>query len=147
MRLPTLIISHRLFLSEGMVTVVVGVAIWFLLPDCEFPMPFCTVCLRNKWLISLLVPETARWLTDREKAFIQARLPANSPRSNEKDFNWREIIESLKDRRLWLFTAIWAIYTVATSGVRFYQATVIANLGFTYVSHYLTNYKCSIRLY
>lgn len=36
MRLFMLTISCRLFLSEGLVTVVVGVAVWFLLPDCEF---------------------------------------------------------------------------------------------------------------
>ena len=40
-------------------------------------------------------------------------------------------MESLKDIRLWLFTLIWALYTVGTSGVRFYQPTVIADLGFT----------------
>lgn len=44
-----------------------------------------------------------------------------------------EIWSSLRDIRLWLFTLIWALFTVGTSGVRFYQPTVIANLGFTYV--------------
>lgn len=50
------------------------------------------------------------------------------------DFDFREIISSLKDKRLWLFTLIWATFTIGTSGVRFYQPTVIANLGFTLVS-------------
>lgn len=49
------------------------------------------------------------------------------------DFNFSEIISSLKDKRLWLFTLIWATFTIGTSGVRFYQPTVIANLGFTSV--------------
>ncbi|KAI0469648.1 MFS general substrate transporter [Xylariaceae sp. FL0804] len=102
-----------LFMVEGLVTIVVGVAIWFLLPD---------------------FPETARWLTDKEKAFIQARLPSNAPRSTEINFNFREIIESLKDVRLWLFTAIWATFTVGTNGTRFYQSTVIADLGFTNIA-------------
>ncbi|KAK1765156.1 major facilitator superfamily domain-containing protein [Phialemonium atrogriseum] len=102
-----------LFLVEGIVTVVVGVAIWFLLPD---------------------FPDTAKWLTDREKAFIQARLPSNAPRTKEQNFKWAEIVESLQDKRLWLFTAIWAIYTVGTSGVTFYQSTVIVNLGFTNIA-------------
>jgi nitrate/nitrite transporter NarK len=35
---------------------------------------------------------------------------------------------------LWLFTLIWATFTVGTSGVRFYQPTVIANLGFTTIA-------------
>lgn len=50
------------------------------------------------------------------------------------NFRWREILESLKDVRLWLFTLIWAFYTIGTSGVRFYQPTVIADLGFTDVA-------------
>ncbi|KAI0126839.1 major facilitator superfamily domain-containing protein [Xylariales sp. AK1849] len=99
-----------LFLAEAIATIVVGVAVWFLLPN---------------------FPETARWLTDKEKAFIQARLPPNAPRAAEQNFKFSEIVSSLKDIRLWLFTLIWAFFTVGTSGVRFYQSTVISNLGFT----------------
>ncbi|KAJ5950057.1 hypothetical protein N7454_001641 [Penicillium verhagenii] len=102
-----------LFLTEGIATVIFGVAIWFLLPD---------------------FPETAKWLTDREKKFIQARLPSNSPRASEKNFKFREVIDSLKDIRLWLFTLIWATFTVGTNGVTFYQSTVIADLGFTSIA-------------
>ncbi|KAI0423309.1 major facilitator superfamily domain-containing protein [Xylaria grammica] len=102
-----------LFIVEAIGTILVGIAIWFLLPD---------------------FPETASWLTDKEKAFIQARLPENAPRGTEEDFNGGEIWASLKDKRLWLFTLIWALFTVGTSGVRFYQPTVIANLGFTTIA-------------
>jgi hypothetical protein len=55
----------------------------------------------------------------------------NSPRANEQNFKFREVIESLRDVRLWLFTLIWATFTVGTSGVTFYQSTVIADLGYT----------------
>ncbi|OQE09766.1 hypothetical protein PENVUL_c005G00619 [Penicillium vulpinum] len=102
-----------LFLTEGIATVIFGAVIWFLLPD---------------------FPETAKWLTEREKKFIQARLPSNAPRANEQNFQLREVIESLKDRRLWLFTFIWATFTVGTNGVTFYQSTVIANLGYTSIA-------------
>ncbi|KAJ5639955.1 uncharacterized protein N7484_007817 [Penicillium longicatenatum] len=102
-----------LFLTEGIATVLFGVVIWFLLPD---------------------FPETAKWLTEREKKFIQARLPSNSPRANEQNFNFREVIDSLKDVRLWLFTLIWATFTVGTNGVTFYQSTVIADLGYTSIA-------------
>lgn len=37
----------------------------------------------------------------------------------------------MKDVRLWLFTAIWATFTVGTEGVKFYQSSVISSLGFT----------------
>ncbi|KAM3477211.1 hypothetical protein MY5147_002813 [Beauveria neobassiana] len=103
----------RLFLVEGLATVLFGSIIWFVLPD---------------------FPETASWLTEREKKFIQARLPANAPRATEANFNLSEIFVSLRDKRLWLFTLIWATFTVGTQGVTFYQSTVIADLGFSTIA-------------
>lgn len=102
-----------LFLFEGLLTVVVAVVIYFCLPD---------------------FPNTASWLTDKEKAFVQARLPPNAPMADEMHFRWSEIKEALQDVRLWMFTAIWATQTVGTHGTRFYQSTVIANLGFTSIA-------------
>ncbi|CAK7217446.1 hypothetical protein SCUCBS95973_003154 [Sporothrix curviconia] len=102
-----------LFLTEGLLTIVVGVLVFFFLPD---------------------FPPTAKWLTDKEKAFIQARLPPNAPRADEMNFNLKELIHDLKDKRLWLFTLIWAFFTVGTSGVSFFQPTVIANLGYTTIA-------------
>ncbi|KAE8381566.1 major facilitator superfamily domain-containing protein [Aspergillus bertholletiae] len=99
-----------LFLTEGIITVAFGISLIFIFPD---------------------FPPQAKWLTDKEKAFIQARLPRNAPRAEEMNFNFREILDSLRDSRLWLFTLIWAFFTVGTHGLRFYQPTVIANLGFT----------------
>lgn len=82
-------------------------------------------------LIFVLVPDTAKWLSENEKAFVTARLPINAPRSAESDFNLAEFIRTLKDYKLWLFLSCWAFYTIGTTGLQFYQPTVIANLGFT----------------
>ncbi|KAK8052277.1 transporter [Apiospora rasikravindrae] len=84
-----------LFLVESLATVVMGVIVWYTLPD---------------------FPDTASWLSEKEKAFIQARLPPNAPRASEQTFKFSEIVASLKDVRLWLFTLIWAFFTVGTSG-------------------------------
>jgi hypothetical protein len=106
------------------VTILFGIAVWFLLPD---------------------FPATAKWLTEKEKNFLQARLPGNAPQASESNFRPREVLSALKDIRLWLFTLIWALYTVGTSGVRFYQPTVIANLGYTDIaSAQLLNLPISI---
>lgn len=99
-----------LFLVEGVITIGFGFVIWFFLPD---------------------FPEQARWLNENEKAFVQARLPANAPRASEADFKWIEIVEACKDKRMWLFTLVWATMTVGTSGLSFWQPTIIADLGFT----------------
>jgi hypothetical protein len=77
------------------------------------------------------VPVQASWLSEDEKTFIQDRLPTNAPRDAEKNFNGREFISTLKDHKLWLFLLCWAFFTIGTTGLTFYQPTVIANLGFT----------------
>jgi hypothetical protein len=79
----------------------------------------------------VIVPPQAKWLTEKEQAFVQARLPGNAPQASEMNFRWQEIVQALGDVRLWLFTLIWALFTIGTSGVRFYQPTVIADLGYT----------------
>lgn len=96
------------------------------MPDCEFTP------LTKRYILTLeTVPDTARWMSEEEKAFVQARLPINAPRAAEKDFDWQEFWTTLKDHKLWLFLLCWAFYTIGTTGLNFYQPTVIANLGFT----------------
>ncbi|KAJ4354047.1 uncharacterized protein N0V89_005780 [Didymosphaeria variabile] len=113
-----------IFLVEGIITIAFGITVYWIFPD---------------------FPPQAKWLTEKEKAFIQARLPGNAPQAAEMNFNWREIVESLKDIRLWVFTLIWALFTIGTSGVRFYQPTVIADLGYTDIaSAQLLNLPISI---
>ncbi|KAM0080734.1 hypothetical protein ACKRZS_007111 [Fusarium odoratissimum] len=99
-----------LILTEGVFTILLGVFAYIFMPD---------------------FPDTARWMSEEEKAFVQARLPINAPRASEKDFDWKEFWHTLKDHKLWLFLLCWAFYTIGTTGLTFYQPTVIANLGFT----------------
>jgi hypothetical protein len=80
------------------------------------------------------VPGTSEWLAPKERAFLQARLPVASPRSSEKDFDMREVIKTLRDKRLWLFTLSWALQTCGASGVKFYQPSIIANMGFSSIA-------------
>ncbi|KAH6652017.1 putative pantothenate transporter [Truncatella angustata] len=102
-----------LILTEGIFTILLGIFTYFFLAD---------------------FPAQASWLSEKEKAFVQARLPSNAPRDAEKNFDLHEFIQTLKDKRLWLFLLCWAFYTVGTTGLNFYQPTVIANLGFTSIS-------------
>lgn len=85
----------------------------------------------NNELTTRLVPSTVKWLTEDEKSFIQGRLPVNSPKSSDKDFDWQEFKNTFKDYRLWLFLGVWGFYTVGTTGLTFYQPSIIAELGFT----------------
>ncbi|KAJ5870650.1 hypothetical protein N7455_005591 [Penicillium solitum] len=104
------LVTTMLILTEGIFTVLLGIFTYFFLPD---------------------FPSTASWLSEKEKAFTQARLPSNSPRAAESNFNLRELITTLKNKRIWLFLLCWAFFTIGTTGLTFYQPTVISNLGFT----------------
>jgi len=121
-----------MFIVEGLATILIGVAIFFLLPDCKYSTILHFQFIRTN--ITTSVPPQAKWLTDDEKAFIQARLPGNSPQAKEVNFNLWEIIEVMKDPKTWLFTFCWAFFTVGTTGLQFYLPTVIANLGFTTIA-------------
>ncbi|KAF3806259.1 putative transporter [Colletotrichum gloeosporioides] len=99
-----------LFIVEGALTIVLAFVVWFFLPD---------------------FPATTKWLSPTEKAFLQARLPQNSPRAVERNFVFKEILTTLRDKRLWLFTLSWALMTTGSSGVKFYQPTIISNMGFS----------------
>ncbi|UPL03157.1 hypothetical protein LCI18_014091 [Fusarium solani-melongenae] len=96
--------------SGGIVTVLLSFIVLFYLPD---------------------FPGNTKWLSPIERAFLQARLPRNSPRSSERDFVGREIIRTLKDKRLWLFTLSWALMTCGKNGIDFYRPSIIANMGFS----------------
>ncbi|KAF4931458.1 MFS transporter prlL [Colletotrichum viniferum] len=76
-----------LFIVDGALTIVLAFVVWFFLPD---------------------FPATTKWLSPTEKAFLQARLPRNSPRAVERNFVFKEILTTLRDKRLWLFTLSWA---------------------------------------
>ncbi|KAL4921862.1 major facilitator superfamily domain-containing protein [Aspergillus aurantiobrunneus] len=98
-----------LFIVEGAVTIVLAVVVLFCIPD---------------------FPATTKWLSPTERAFLQARLPQNSPRATE-NFVFKEVIKTFCGLRLWLFTFSWACMTSGSSGVKFYQPTIIANMGFS----------------
>ncbi|RMJ01441.1 hypothetical protein CDV36_015817 [Fusarium kuroshium] len=96
------------FLVEGVITIGFGVLLFFIFPD---------------------FPAQAKWLTDKEKRFLQARLPPNAPRSSEANFKASEIWDTMKDQRLWWFAFIWASKTIGSTGLSFYLPTIVASLG------------------
>lgn len=126
--------SARLFVVEGAITVALSIVVYFALPDCTYriynllDLPF--FCLESSSSDLSTVPGNTKWLSPVEKAFLQARLPQNAPRSSEKDFVGREIIATLRDKRLWLFTLSWALMTCGKNGIDFYRPTIISNMGF-----------------
>ncbi|KAJ3542784.1 hypothetical protein NM208_g395 [Fusarium decemcellulare] len=95
-----------LFAVEGIATVLLSVFVFLYLPD---------------------FPGNTKWLSPVEKAFLQARLPQNSPRSSERDFSGREIVRTFKDKRLWLFTLSWALMTCKIARIPATEENHLAN--------------------
>lgn len=72
------LISHQ----EGLLTVVIAVVAY--------------------WFISNY-PDTVSWLNKEERAFIQARLKADSDATNDEKFSWAEVLLAAKDVKVWLY--------------------------------------------
>jgi hypothetical protein len=54
------------------------------------------------WFISNY-PDTASWLSKEERAFIQARLRADSDNTNDEQFRWADVWLACKDIKVWLY--------------------------------------------
>jgi hypothetical protein len=54
------------------------------------------------WFISNY-PSTVSWLSKEERAFVQARLKADSDATNDEAFSWAEVLLASKDIKVWLY--------------------------------------------
>ena len=48
-------------------------------------------------------PATAKFLTSEEKRTVLSRLQADSDAIDEEQFQWSEVINALKDYKVWLY--------------------------------------------
>ena len=71
-------------LQEGLLTIVIAIIAY--------------------WFISNY-PDTVTWLNKEERAFIQARLKADSDATNDEAFSWSEVAVAAKDIKIWLYAA------------------------------------------
>lgn len=71
-----------IFILEGVLTCVVAIAFWFLLPN---------------------FPEESNWLSRDEKAYVKARLQADQGASaRERSISARDVGNVFKDLKLWI---------------------------------------------
>jgi MFS family permease len=91
-----------LFLVEGLPSVVLGVVVWFYLPDS---------------------PEQARWLTAAERELLLARLRTESIRRamHHGGTRW----QAMFDRRVWLLIALYFTVAVGSNSFGFYSPTIL----------------------
>ncbi|EOA84302.1 uncharacterized protein SETTUDRAFT_155576 [Exserohilum turcica Et28A] len=110
-----------IFILEGMATVVMGVAVFFLLPDS---------------------PDHAigRWLTTDEARFLRLthivtrglkRKPRVNADGKKERIKWGVIGQVMKDWQIYLQAMIFASNAVSNYGLKFTMPQILKNMGFT----------------
>lgn len=99
---------HRLFILQGVVTFVIAVVGFFLLPD--FPL-------------------TTWWLTQEEKELAHGRMELDTVGNEGQAGVWEGFRQACKDPMVWLFAAM-AHMHLAANGFKNFFPTVVQTLGF-----------------
>ena len=98
-----------LFILEGIPAVLVGIMVWFMLPD---------------------YPQTAAWLTPEERSFAVKRLGPYAPSMGDKHWDSKVAKETLSDPYFWLFAAQYFLMTNSLNAFGYFAPTIVASLGF-----------------
>jgi nitrate/nitrite transporter NarK len=93
-----------LFILEGIPTILLGIAVPFILADR---------------------PAAAKWLTDAEKAILLARLEAEQQRKAEEGHNAHRVLDAFRSPKVWLCCAIYFGIVAGSYGVSFWLPQLI----------------------
>lgn len=99
-----------MFVVLGVVTVVIGVATFLIIPDS---------------------PMTARFMSQAEKAALLQHVSVNQTGIQNKHFKAKHVLEALMDVQLWLLTLITVLISISSGVITTYSATLVRNIGFT----------------
>ncbi|KAI2629898.1 MFS general substrate transporter [Hypoxylon sp. NC1633] len=109
-----------IFILEGLVTVIVATIAFFVLHD---------------------FPETATFLTEKERAFIVYRLKYQGqlrgmehgrPRvAQAEEFEWRYVVAAFKDWQIWVNIFVYWGIVCPLYGISLFLPTIIKNLGYS----------------
>ncbi|KAL6712740.1 hypothetical protein ACLMJK_009678 [Lecanora helva] len=99
-----------IFLLEGMLTVVVSLIAYFFVAN---------------------YPSTAKFLSPKERACIQARLAANSDATRDEAFTWANVATAAKDPKCWLYGLGFHTMSLPLYTLSLFLPTIIKELGYT----------------
>ncbi|KAK0736461.1 major facilitator superfamily domain-containing protein [Apiosordaria backusii] len=100
---------RTMFLTLGLVTVIVGSAVIIFLPD---------------------TPMQAKFLTDNEKVALLKHVSVNQTGVENRKFRGKEILEALMDPQVYLLLLAVVLLSVSSGVVTTYSATLIRGLGY-----------------
>lgn len=75
-------------------------------------------------------PSKAKFMTDNEKAFLNARLKADSDATNNEAFTWHNVLLALKDPKVWLYGLAYHTLSLPLYTLSLFLPSIIAALGY-----------------
>jgi hypothetical protein len=96
--------------QEGLLTVVIALGAYFYIQN---------------------YPNTARFLTESERAFIHARLKSDNDATNIEPFTWPNVFSALRDPKCWLYGLAFHTLSLPLYTLSLFLPTIIAALGYT----------------
>ncbi|KAK5163288.1 uncharacterized protein LTR77_010874 [Saxophila tyrrhenica] len=98
-----------IFILEGIVTTIVGIASWWMVFD---------------W------PDTARFLSPDERIRVQRRLAADNQTHTSEQYDKRHIIAAAKDWKTYAYAVVWMGNLCPLYSFSLFLPTIIAGLGY-----------------
>ncbi|KAE9965489.1 hypothetical protein EG328_009602 [Venturia inaequalis] len=99
-----------IFIIEGLLTVVISCAAYFFISN---------------------YPDTAKFLSDKERSFIQARLTADSDSTRNEVFTWANVKKALFDHKCWLYGLAFHTMSLPLYTLSLFLPSIIKDLGYT----------------
>ncbi|KAI4137222.1 MAG: hypothetical protein LQ341_005236 [Variospora aurantia] len=98
-----------MFIVLGLVTVIIGAATLFILPD---------------------TPMQARFLSEAEKVMLLKHVAVNQTGIRNKKYQWSQALEIITDIQLWLMLLLTILISISSGVITTYSATLIRNFGY-----------------
>ncbi|KAJ5388832.1 hypothetical protein N7509_011373 [Penicillium cosmopolitanum] len=99
-----------IFILEGLLTVVVSITAYF-------------------WVYNY--PDTAEFLTEEEREFIQFRLKNDSDATRDEAFSWSAVLDAFKDPKTWLYGLGFHTMSLPLYTLSLFLPTIIKELGYS----------------
>ncbi|SPO00361.1 related to PUTATIVE TARTRATE TRANSPORTER [Cephalotrichum gorgonifer] len=88
------------------------------------------VAIASYWFIQNY-PETATFVTEKERIFIRERLASDSDATLEEKFTWAAVAEALKDPKCWLYGLGFHSTSLPLYTFSLFLPSIIKNLGYS----------------
>ena len=99
-----------IFILEGILTVVVSLIAYFFINN---------------------YPATAKFLTEKERACINARLRSNNDATRDEAFTWHNVRRAFRDPKVWLYGLGFHTLSLPLYTLSLFLPTIIKELGYT----------------